>query len=165
MKSITFSDSILFITKDESLSDLLFLSSILGIFQIAAIQGGFPAKGAISFGRLTADFQSSIFYGQPLIDAYLLQEQLSYYGVVIDNEAEAKIIDSLSKNEIKQELIEEHFHRIPTPFKSGKVYHYNVRLRNLTQNQISDMYKTVSGGVRKYVDNTIEMYESMNGKK
>ncbi|MCU0421717.1 MAG: hypothetical protein MUC81_02810 [Bacteroidia bacterium] len=164
VKSVTFSDSVLFVTKDDSLSDLLVLSSVLEIFQEAAIQRGAPTKGAISFGRLTADFEKSIFYGQPLIDAYLLQDQLHYYGIIVDNEAEARIIDSLRLKQIDESLIKGHFYRLATPLKSGKVQHYNVRLSNLEEEQIEDMYKTVSGSVRKYVDNTIVIYELMNKK-
>ena len=162
VKSVTFSDSVLFVTKDDSLSDLLVLSSVLEIFQEAAIQRGAPTKGAISFGRLTADFEKSIFYGQPLIDAYLLQDQLNYYGIIVDNEAETRIIDSLRRKQVEESLIKGHFYKLATPLKSGKVQHYNVRLSNLEEEQIEDMYKTVSGGVRKYVDNTIEIYELMN---
>jgi len=164
IKSVTFSDSVLFVTKDDSLSDLLVLSSVLEIFQEAAIQRGSPTKGAVSYGRFTADFEKSIFYGQPLIDAYLLQDQLYYYGIIIDNEVESRIIESLRNNEVEKKLINGHFYRLPTPLKSGKVQHYNVRLSNLTEEQIEDMYKTISGGVRRYVDNTIEMYEIMNKK-
>lgn len=162
IKSVTFSDSILFVTKDDSLNDLLALTLVLEIFQEAAIQRGAPTKGAISFGLLTADFEESIFYGQPLIDAYLLQDQLYYYGVILDNEVECRIIESIRKKEVEKEVIDRQFFKVPTPLKSGKVNHYNVRLSNLTEEQIEDMYKTVSGGVRKYVDNTIEMYETMN---
>lgn len=165
IKSVTFSDSVLFVTKDDSLSDLLILSSVLEIFQEAAIQRGAPTKGAVSFGRFTADFTDSIFYGQPLIDAYLLQDQLHYYGIIIDNEVEGRIIDSLRNSEVEPELINGHFHKLLTPLKSGKVQHYNIRLSNLTEDQKENMYKTISGGVRKYVDNTIEMYELMNKKR
>ncbi|MFC2185691.1 hypothetical protein ACFCT7_00145 [Fulvivirgaceae bacterium LMO-SS25] len=164
VKSITFSDSVLFVTKDDSLSDLLVLSSVLEIFQEAAIQRGAPTKGAISYGRLTADFEKSIFYGQPLIDAYLLQDQLYYYGIVLDNEVESILIDNLRNEKIEKQLIEGHFFKMPTPFKSGKVQHYNVRLGNLIEEQKEDLYKTISGSVRRYVDNTIEIYDLMNKK-
>lgn len=167
VKSVTFSDSVLFVTKDDSLSDLFVLALVLEIFQEAAIQRGAPTKGAVSFSRLTANFENSIFYGQPLIDAYLLQDQLSYYGIVVDNEVETRIIDGIRNKDVRKDLIAAQFHKLPTPLKSGKVQHFNIRLSNLTDDQIEDMYKTVSGSVRKYVDNTIEMYELMkqNEKK
>lgn len=164
IKSITFSDSVLFVTKDDSLSDLLVLSSILAIFQEAAIQRGAPTKGAISFGRFTADFEKSIFYGQPLIDAYLLQDQLYYYGIIADNNVENKIIEGRRKNGKEKELIDSHFIQLRTPLKSGKVSHYNIKLDSITDDQIEDMYRTVSGGVRKYVDNTSDIYNEMNKK-
>lgn len=164
VKSITFSDSVLFVTRDDSISDLLILCGVLEIFQEAAIQRGAPTKGAISFGRLTANFEKSIFYGQPLIDAYLLQDQLFYYGIVVDNEVELIIIDNLRRKKIEQTMVDAHFKKLATPFKSGKVQHYNVNLSNLTEDQKENMYKTIAGGVRKYVDNTIEIYDLMNLK-
>jgi len=162
VKSITFSDSVIFVTKGDSLSDLIVLSAVLKLFQEVAIQGGAPTKGAVSLGRLTADFEKSIFFGQPLIDAYLLQEQLFYYGIVLDNEVESIIIDNLRSKKSEQQLVADHYCRLPTPFKIGKVQHYNIRLSNLIEAQKEDLYKTISGGVRKYVDNTIEIYNLMN---
>ena len=35
---------------------------------------GTPPRGAISLGTVTADFEHSIFFGQPVVDAYLLDE-------------------------------------------------------------------------------------------
>jgi hypothetical protein len=93
IRSATFSDSIMFISQDDSMEDFLQLSFALSIFQEASLQRGAPTKGAMSIGMLTADFENSIFFGQPLIDAYLLQDQLKYYGIIADNKIEEYIID------------------------------------------------------------------------
>lgn len=162
VRSVTFSDSVLFVTRDDSISDLLVLAGVLAIFQEAAIQRGAPTKGAISFGRLTADFDQSIFYGQPLIDAYLLQDQLHYYGIIADHEVESRIMDSLEHRGMEPRLIDMHFCKLSTPLKTGRVRHYNIALDSLTEDQLQGMYRTVSGGVRKYVDHTLEMYRLMN---
>jgi hypothetical protein len=159
VRSFTFSDSVVFITKSDLDIDLLYLSVAMCICQEASIQSGVPTKGAISHGKLTADFEKSIFFGQPIIDAYLLQEQLFYYGVIVDNNAEAllkKFIEEKSSH-----LDPNHFVRISTPLKNGKVSHFNLRLRNLQEDQLDYLYNSVSGQPRKYVDNTIEIYKEM----
>ncbi len=59
-KTITFSDSVVFITKGDSFSDLSVLSVVLKSFQESSIHRGAPTKGAISVGKLTANFEKSI---------------------------------------------------------------------------------------------------------
>ncbi len=159
VKSISFSDSILFITKSDSPKDLFNLSVTLRICQEATIQSGLPTKGAISHGILTADFERSIFVGQPLIDAYLLQDQLYYYGIIVDNNAESKLkkIIQNGNNDFPNNL----FVKLSTPLKFGKVTHFNLKLKNLQDEHLDYLYNSVSGQVRKYVDNTIEIYNLM----
>ncbi|MEZ4922165.1 MAG: hypothetical protein R2780_03250 [Crocinitomicaceae bacterium] len=133
----------------------------MSIFQEAAIQRGAPTKGAISYGRFTADFEKSIFYGQPLIDAYLLQDELYYYGIIADNNVQA----FLGQNDkIETSEVDHYFLWTETPLKRGMVNHLNIKLDSLTEDQLNDLYNHVSGSVRKYVDNTIKMYELMNKK-
>lgn len=159
VRSVSFSDSVLFVTKSNSPKDLFNLSVSLGICQEAAIQSGLPTKGAISYGKLTADFERSIFFGQPIIDAYLLQDQLYYYGIIVDNNAETRLKQVLQEN--NEDFPHNHFINLPTPLKSGKVTHFNIRLRNLQVDQLDYLYNSVSGQARKYVDNTIEIYNTM----
>ena len=159
VRSFTFSDSVVFITKSDSAIDLLYLSVAMCICQEASIQSGVPTKGAISHGKLTADFEKSIFFGQPIIDAYLLQEQLFYYGVIVDNNAEVLLKKFIEEKNSHFEP--NHFIRISTPLKNGKVNHFNLRLRNLEEDQLDYLYNSVSGQPRKYVDNTIEIYKEM----
>jgi hypothetical protein len=47
VRSVSFSDSVLFVTKSDSAKDVFNLSVSLGICQEAAIQSGLPTKGAI----------------------------------------------------------------------------------------------------------------------
>src|SRR5207253_1569954 len=62
IRSVTFSDSIMFISQDDSLEDFVQISFALSIFQEASLQRVAPTKGAISLGMLTADFDNSIFF-------------------------------------------------------------------------------------------------------
>jgi len=162
IRSITFSDSILFISQDDSTEDFLQLSFALSIFQEASLQRGAPTKGAMSLGMLTADFENSIFFGQPLIDAYLLQDQLKYYGIIADNTIDEYILNKNRLLRSDEPKMDRPFRKLKTPLKSGTVTHYNLHLDSVSESQLEDLYKSVSGEPRKYVDNTIEMFKLMN---
>ncbi|MHC1689964.1 MAG: hypothetical protein AB9833_03940 [Bacteroidales bacterium] len=162
IRSVTFSDSIMFISQDDSLEDFIQISIALSIFQEASLQRGAPTKGAMSLGMLTADFDNSIFFGQPLIDAYLLQDQLKYYGIVADNKIEEYLIEKKRKQKPSEPKVDSAFIKLKTPFKSGKIMHYNLHLDSNSPEQLEDLYKNVSGDPRIYVDNTIEMFKLMN---
>jgi hypothetical protein len=164
IRSVTFSDSIMFISQDDSLEDFIQISFALSIFQEASLQRGAPTKGAMSLGMLTADFENSIFFGQPLIDAYLLQDQLKYYGIIADNKIEEYIINKNRQLKQNEPKVDRAFIKLKTPFKSGSITHYNLHLDSVSQEQFEDLYKNVSGEPRKYVDNTIEMFKLMNPK-
>ncbi|MBK8109930.1 MAG: hypothetical protein IPK46_06125 [Saprospiraceae bacterium] len=78
-----YSDSIMIYSKDNSFLSLkAFTCTISGIMDDLFMEC-IPFKGAISFGTMTLDIERSIFFGQPLIDSYLLQEELYFYGVVV----------------------------------------------------------------------------------
>lgn len=151
IRSFTFSDSILFITRENTISDLFELINTLAVFQYSALEKQMPTKGAISYGKFTANFEKSIFFGQPLIDAYRLQENLFYYGIVLDNETE-KFINN--NTELKSILIT-WVKKIETPFKSGHINHLNITVDHLNDKIVEGLYNNVCGLPRKYVDNTI----------
>ena len=44
-------------------------------------------SGSIAKGKLTFDKQNHIFLGQPVVDAYLAQEDVEFYGIVICDSA------------------------------------------------------------------------------
>ncbi len=167
VRHVFFSDSILLISNDNSenaLSEILFNSTwILG----NSLKHGIPMKGAIALGQQTADFDRSLHFGKPLIDAFNLQNELAFYGVTIHDTVEKKF-------DLKTHLL----HRYKTPLKSGSVNHWVVDWRQIAapkkeprQNALlmsfqeeknhallalEGLYKTVSGTARHYVDNTIE---------
>jgi hypothetical protein len=82
LRAVQFSDSIVLMTKDaSSVASLLITLGSMLIFR-QALEYGLPLRGAIAVGRATADFERSILFGQPIIDAYLLAEDQQWYGVV-----------------------------------------------------------------------------------
>ena len=80
-----------------------------------------PIKGAISFEKITIDPKTSVYFGQPIIDAYLLHEDLHLFGVISDEKFEKRI------KELGAKTLENSFEWYKTPLKSGKVYHYILK--------------------------------------
>lgn len=155
-----FSDSIcVFSINDDYQSLFYFLSYIKTILR-RALRKEVPLKGAVAYGDIVVDNDSNIFCGQPIIDAYLLEEDLQYLGVVFHHTFETAIseLNSTNRNKIIKWLRD-----VETPFKYGKRKHYNLDYR-ISGDKVFDMTKHImkqrlfsSGDSRKYVDNTLQM--------
>jgi hypothetical protein len=161
---MTYSDSIMIYSKDDSSSSLEnFIGAISSLAEDLFIEE-IPHKGAVAHGTMTLDFGKSIFFGQPLIDAYLLQEELSFYGIVIHATAEYK--GGLKNDESVYEYL--------CPFKSGIGKHltilpstfvndpYDVKEFKKLMKSVSRLGRKTSGSLRKYIDNTEKYLDSAN---
>ncbi len=162
IKSITFSDTILFVTSDDSPEVLRSLLGILCQFQASALQKTIPIKGALSYGRITVNQSQSIYHGQPLIDAYELQDQVHYYGIVLDNVIEARIFDLIEEGHLSLGILKNWIHKLPTPLKAGLINHFNIRVHSLEDTTVQSLYNGCSGSTRKYVDNTVSIHNEMD---
>lgn len=163
---ITFSDSIILVSWDDSDLSASFLFTYIEMIMNVAIDKGIPMKGALAFGKLTADLDKSLYFGKPLIDAYELQDELRLYGTVLHHTAEKRLIEiGMSK------LFEQYFiFKYPVPMKSGKITHYildwsSYQADNILLNSIFKLYESVSGPPRIYVDNTLEFIQWVIKKK
>ena len=167
IKHSIFSDSILIATNGGGKTDADLMINRCNHLIWHCFNNNIPVKGAISFGRMTMDFDNSIFVGQPLIDAYLLQEELQIYGGVLDCHSDKRI----SEFENVTEYFKRRFYKIGIQTKSGKITHSTLKWMsggiansdvpesNITM--IDEFYKTVSGRPRKYVDNTLNYCREM----
>ncbi len=161
-KSISFSDSILFFSNGDKMEDFIkILIDSYGLFR-SAVKSGIAIKGAISFGEITVDFEKSLFFGQPIIDAFLLHEDLHMLGVILDHHAENKFCGYKNFNLINDSLT---FQKVK--MKQGSISHYilTVKTPEVISEMIADLkklYKTTSGKSRKYIDNSIENYQSIS---
>jgi hypothetical protein len=174
--SVTFSDSIVIFSKNDSFLHFDIISSITGYFFSKLIEKSIPIKGAIAHGVISINKSSQIFFGQPIIDAYLLEEDLNYMGIVAHNSIDEYISKIASK---ESKLIADfNFLDVPTPFKFGKLSHLNLDWFRHMPDSYSDYLKDmkysefiisiirkfknqVSGSSRKYVDNTIQVIEEV----
>ena len=165
-----FSDSILIISKDDSYASFGVLVIIMRHVIYMLIIQGIAVKGACAHGRITVDKEKSIFFGQPIIDAYLLEEDVHYYGIVCHNSFEKQVnkenyIDFYEKIWKKDgNFWESDFFIAKTKLKSGEIIHANVNWYlwgfSCYQNVVTalkNIQMQVSGKPRIYVDNTLEM--------
>ncbi|HLP54383.1 MAG TPA: hypothetical protein VK151_05105 [Fluviicola sp.] len=160
VRTTTYSDSIMLYSKDKSASSFTALIiAVSGLTNDLFIEG-IPHKGAIAYGKMTLDRERSIFFGQPLIDAYLLQEELHFYGVIIHGSVERAMNKHLNDAAfiIKYDCY----------LKNGKSNHYTVYPifvdsegaenysddHKLVVNSLVKMRHKTSGHLRRYIDNT-----------
>lgn len=165
IKFYNFSDSIFIFSKDDEFASLRhFLTYVKRVMRMA-LRKGIPLKGAIAFGNIAVDVNHNVFCGQPIIDAYMLEEDLQYMGVVFHHTFEDEYF-KLSDTHIKR--VSEWIREVPTPFKYGKRTHLNLdyRIAGSTtydfQEQVENQRFFSSGDARKYVDNTLEMLKLFN---
>jgi hypothetical protein len=83
LRILQFSDSILVLTKDASASSSLLVQLTGQAMFLAALHHGVILRGAIACGLMTADFDHSVFFGQPLIDAHRLEARQAWYGIAL----------------------------------------------------------------------------------
>ena len=162
-----FSDSIVLVSRNTTIDDLNRISKAATILMQTGLQTGFALRGAISKGKMVFDYENQLFFGKALVDAYLLEEELCYYGVVFHESMEESISDALTK---KAMPIED----VLIPLKKGKSKHYHIAWHKLKTNLqpgdissdaliwLKEIRKTVSGNPRIYLDNTEDI---INQKK
>ena len=163
IKFTIFSDSIFIFSKDDTFVNLRhFLSYVKKVMRMA-LRKEIPLKGAIAYGDIVVNDELNLFCGQPIIDAYLLEEDLQYMGVVFHHTFEEAYCN-LSDTQFKR--ISDWIKEVSTPFKFGKRKHLNLDYR-ISGLKTYDFSKYVenqrfysSGDARKYVDNTLDMLKA-----
>ena len=160
-----FSDSILIYSQNDTIDSLHALADITSHIMMYAIQQEkpIPLKGAIAAGQMTCNETKQLYFGQALIDAYLLEENVKYYGILVHHSAESY----LQSSEFPE------FRDIKAPLKGGEISHfelkwYDTALKSGETNPktVEDCLKklrlTVSDEPRKYIDNTKKIMGEKN---
>ena len=151
-----FSDSIVLFSNDVSTTSLNRIASVASKIMNASLSKGFPLKGALAQGTMTNDPQKQLFFGRALIDAYLLEEELHYYGIAIHHSAEGMVVSNGDKNIFKDNNIF---------LKSGRIRHYEVcwyQKNDAIEEYLNCIRTTVSGQPRKYIDNTLTLINKVS---
>lgn len=161
VKTTTYSDSIIAYSMDNSYESFDFLVSTISGLTNYLIVEGIPFKGAFAFGIMTLDTEKSIFFGQPLIDAYLLQEEVHFYGILFHATVEKEI----ENNNFKWPPFTVSY---LCNLKGGSAVHRTIyplyaRQKNVKNQKekyeelmkgINRLRLKTSGHLRKYIDNT-----------
>ena len=91
-----FSDTILIISNDDTVDSFEDIVNTAASFENMMIANGYAINGCISYGRVA--FESNNSFGEPIANAHLQQEDLFFYGIILDEYAEKKYHEYLEKN-------------------------------------------------------------------
>jgi hypothetical protein len=160
-QAVTFSDSIIFFSKGDTFWDALKIFFDSYRILRKAIENQIAIKGCISFGEVTVDFTNSLFFGQPIIDAFLLHEDLEMLTVIFDNSAETKF-NSFGEKDFFSKVLGTY----KANLKSGKIQHslmapFDKQVKAEMEKYLNELYKTCYGRPRIYIDNTLEYLKSL----
>ena len=168
---VSFSDSIVIFSKNDDIENFhYFLLATRWLFT-EAINKQIPIKGAIAHGEISLNKAEQIYFGQPIIDAYLMEEDVNYMGVVAHNSVDRYI--SKVKNGKHLERIFKILFEEKTPLKCGLLTHTNLNWFHLikkdeesdniqfVKDSINLFKNSSSGTARKYIDNTISLFEKI----
>lgn len=160
-RTVTFSDSLIVFSKGNTIGDAhKIIVQAIGITR-TAFKHNIPIKGAISFGQISVDFEKSVFFGQPIIDAYLLHEDLKQLSVILDHNSENQIELVRINPSLKKYLLDFNAFLSYGRAKHKLVFHPNNDDFSL-EHSIESLYKLTSGKPRLYIDNTKVFLNSKN---
>lgn len=146
-----FSDSLLFFTDGENQDEIVTLAELLKKVMCYATSRGIPLKGAIAKGTFTADMSKQLYFGQPLIDAYLLEEDAVVYGIIAHHTIEKEAME-----------LEWLFADKSIQLKGGSSRHFVLRWyekKDEVRNALSAIRMSVSSSPRRYIDNTLKLLD------
>lgn len=171
LKSIIFSDSFFFYTDSDSKEDLNTLILNMSIQQSILFKLGLPFRGAIAAGEaiIEEDVDKPIFLGQPLIDAYLLEQEINFYGMLIHHTVLKRISEF---KDFENHLIAEAevklkgtttMHEIVIPFN---LLHFGDPTDTVDNykglfNSIRNLGLKSSGVKKAYTNNTLHIYKKL----
>lgn len=177
---VSFSDSIVIFSKNDSFENFeYFLIALRAIFS-NSIRANIALKGGFAHGEISLNKTEQIYFGQAIIDAYLMEEDVNYLGVVADSSIDNYLNLNKTLSE-ESKIVNKLIFEEKAYLKSGKITHKNLDWFILTQREhenltpetkidnilehINSFYCTVSGSPRRYVDNTKDILISVFEKK
>ena len=167
LKFVQFSDSILVVANGTGAKMFNLISKAAICMMHEALKIRFGIKGVLAQGLFSFDEGTGLYFGRPLVDAYLLHEEIKYYGIVVHHSAENTVKNNQSQNNP--------YSKTDVYIDKGKVAHYhlcwNLIDESLSPNVITPscnvwldaIEETVSGAPRQYIDKTREIMRNDEG--
>ncbi|MFM9985552.1 MAG: hypothetical protein ACKVOK_10000 [Flavobacteriales bacterium] len=156
IRTVFFSDSLIFYTEDDSEICYHLLLNTMTAVTSGFYELGVPFKGAIAYGEFTADVTRSIYFGQPLVDAFLLQEDLALYAMILHDSMD----EVMSRYRANSSVMDYDF-----PAKENKTFYrpgitlFKTRMMPQLYDNHRKKVKNMGVGVREhiqtYVKNTL----------
>lgn len=176
---VNFSDSIVMFSKNDNIYNFEYFLVTVRYLIGKCIDKGIPIKGGIAYGEVSVNKSEQIYFGQPIIDAFLLEEDLNHFGIAFHNSIDKYVVDN--KNEMKKLLYyDKSVFSTKVPLKYGNINHTCINwFKLLIDSHESDDFElkknevlkkllhfntTCSGNPRKYIDNTIGLFEELLNK-
>ena len=169
-----FSDSILLTTDEATPKGLNLIIRAGATIMQESMKVKFPINGAIAKGKFSCDTEKNIFFGQALVDAYLLQSTLFYYGLAVHPNVDMDIKKFMSRPIEQYKKTSKLLFPIPIPLKGGDASYYNVNWNLLGANNdikdttreaqrlLNDLEKgTTIGNPRIYIENTRQIIDNV----
>lgn len=171
--TVSFSDSFVIFSKNDDAENFKFFLIAIRWFFAKSIEKNIPLKGGIAHGEISLNKSEQIYFGQPIIDAYLIEEDVNYLGIACHYTIDKYIFENYAS--LPVDIIDKVIFDCPTPLKSGKINHKNIdwfrmlsildNIKDKTAKEKTDAIKDVitnfrltsSGSPRRYVDNTLEV--------
>lgn len=165
LRMMRFSDSVILVTSGSTNKDLNKLTKTVTRLMQLSLRMELPIKGAIAKGNLTLDENRQLVFGQALVDAYLLEEELLYYGVAVHHSIENLVTNNIEKQP---------YHLIKLPMKTGMIPHYQLSYHLLSFSldqkdstntifaNLDKIQSKVSCRPRIYIENTREVINRVN---
>lgn len=162
-----FSDSIVLTTDEATPKGLNLIIRAGATIMQESMKVKFPINGAIAKGKFSCDIEKGIFFGQALVDAYLLQSTLFYYGVAVHPNV-SDDVETFQRQDVDQyKKTSQLIFSIPIPLKGGRASYFNINWNLLgsdndikdttmdVQSWLTDIEKgTTIGNPRIYIENT-----------
>ena len=175
-----YSDLIVVVTQDSSQDSLkqLLEAAVKITNQILNLDWG--VSGSIAKGKLIFDKQNQILLVQPVVDAYLAQEDVEFYGIVICDSAVEEVKKYIS--DVKSKKITKHLSGLLKEdrlhFKTGYYSQYHLRWFDYEYNEkgpkhpyyikkangeqikhkMITMLHSTKGKAKRYIENTMELF-------
>jgi hypothetical protein len=163
---ILFSDTIVFITENAEIDAYWSIKAESNFLIKKCIEKLIPIKGCIAKGEVSYNEKKQILFGTPIIDAYLLSEEMKFMGVLVDKSMENDIKE---RNVKEDRMLDRTILHKAVPLKKGNENNYVLNLKsddkldfeiknNVLINSIIKMLREVKGSPRKYYTNTLELF-------
>lgn len=177
---VNFSDSIVIFSKNDSVFNFEYFIVMVRYLFGKCIDNKIPIKGGIAYGEISLNKSEQIYFGQPIIDAYLLEEDVNHLGITFHNSIDKYLSDNKTQiDDLK--YLDKAIFNYKVPLKYGKLKHNNINWFKILMDskesddfelkkqeivtKLSSFYTTCSGNPRKYIDNTIELFSELVDNK